>query len=318
MDTTYHELAARALDLLRQSRKYRILIVLVGAPGSGKSTLAQRVVDILNGYDINTVPGHCCGLAIDPSASQPGVSACADDTGTVFSAQGGCQTSFKVSKPLTGTQTQSQSQPQPPQPQLAQVIPMDGFHLPKHVLDTLPDPAQAHSRRGAPFTFDTRLIVEFIAKLKSTLSVPDNGLGQFDVIKHLLPSFDIPSFSHADQDPKRFGIHINPSTRILIMEGLYLLLNEPVWEQIPRMLKDLDSTQFWIINSTDSIVLSRVSKRHFSSGLVSSVEQGVVRCELNDLPNAQLVYSSSFQPDLVIDTVDDASEASSPPASRTS
>jgi pantothenate kinase len=36
----------------------------------------------------------------------------------------------------------------------AQVVPMDGYHYERRVLDTFPDPSEAHRRRGAPFTFD--------------------------------------------------------------------------------------------------------------------------------------------------------------------
>jgi len=36
------------------------------------------------------------------------------------------------------------------------VVPMDGYHFPRQILDTFPDPDLAHKRRGAPFTFDAK------------------------------------------------------------------------------------------------------------------------------------------------------------------
>ena len=39
----------------------------------------------------------------------------------------------------------------------AVTIPMDGFHYPRAFLDTMPEPEQAHARRGAPFRFDPTL-----------------------------------------------------------------------------------------------------------------------------------------------------------------
>ena len=34
------------------------------------------------------------------------------------------------------------------------VVPMDGYHYYRKELDTFPDAAEAHRRRGAPFTFN--------------------------------------------------------------------------------------------------------------------------------------------------------------------
>jgi hypothetical protein len=37
-----------------------------------------------------------------------------------------------------------------------QALPMDGYHYARKVLDTFPNPDEAHRRRGAPFTFDSK------------------------------------------------------------------------------------------------------------------------------------------------------------------
>ena len=34
------------------------------------------------------------------------------------------------------------------------MVPLDGWHLPRHTLDTFPDPKLAYDRRGSYWTFD--------------------------------------------------------------------------------------------------------------------------------------------------------------------
>ena len=46
---------------------------------------------------------------------------------------------------------------------LAVVLPMDGYHYTRAQLDAFPDPAAAHDRRGAPWTFDADAFVAAVA-----------------------------------------------------------------------------------------------------------------------------------------------------------
>lgn len=49
---------------------------------------------------------------------------------------------------------------------IAKCIPMDGYHYTRAQLDTMPNPVEAHERRGAPFTFDVVGFNQLVQKLK--------------------------------------------------------------------------------------------------------------------------------------------------------
>jgi pantothenate kinase len=48
-------------------------------------------------------------------------------------------------------------------------------------------------------------------------------------------AFRIPSFDHAVQDPVEGDIPIPSSTKIVIVEGNYTLLDEETWNEIARL-----------------------------------------------------------------------------------
>lgn len=80
----------------------------------------------------------------------------------------------------------------------------------------MPDPALAHARRGAEFTFDGPA---FLALVKALRTVPPPPLQ---------PVY-APSFDHAVKDPKPNDIAILPAHRIVVFEGNYVCLDkEPV------------------------------------------------------------------------------------------
>jgi len=93
-------------------------------------------------------------------------------------------------------------------------------------LSAFADPEEAFRRRGAPFTFDVDSFIEMV-RLLSCSPVAD----------HDDPSQDLwlPSFDHAKQDPVPFDIRIPTTTRVVILEGNYVLLNQHPWSQIGEM-----------------------------------------------------------------------------------
>ena len=46
------------------------------------------------------------------------------------------------------------------------VVPMDGFHYYRRQLDAFEDPAAAHARRGAPWTFDAEAFVACVRRVR--------------------------------------------------------------------------------------------------------------------------------------------------------
>lgn len=98
---------------------------------------------------------------------------------------------------------------------LSAAVPMDGFHFTRAELDGMPDPALAHARRGAPWTFDAESYVAALARLKT------GGLR-----RQACPSFD-----HGVGDPVPGDIPVLPTHRIVVTEGNYLLLGAAGGEQ---------------------------------------------------------------------------------------
>lgn len=56
-----------------------------------------------------------------------------------------------------------------------EVVPMDGYHYERRVLDTFPDPILAHQRRGAPFTFDANRFAKELREGKKALERDENA-----------------------------------------------------------------------------------------------------------------------------------------------
>lgn len=358
MESTYRDLAERALALLQGSQEYRVVILLVGAPGSGKSTVAQRCVDIINELHRTrgkVVMGSANGggtqypriecesqRMYDPLAQIDYEDECFEPSvemttkGCIVRGRGGHDTAIKVEYNMDDGRGVSSSDDAV---ELAQVVPMDGFHLPRRVLDRFKDRENAYRRRGSPFTFDSSLLVELISILKLTSLDISSRLSPLDTLNshHAVPDIYIPSFDHMEKDPKMFGTCIKSSSRILIIEGLYLLLNNPVWEKIPKLLEptvqmpnsctpqelnfsestnrisqlpvpEMKNHEFWKLLIDDNKILSRLGSRHLRAGIVSTLQEGEDRVRVNDLPNGQKVYSESFQSDIDIISIDDPNE----------
>lgn len=53
---------------------------------------------------------------------------------------------------------------------VAAAVPMDGYHLTRAQLDAMPDPEEAHRRRGAPWTFDPASYIAALRSLKASVS----------------------------------------------------------------------------------------------------------------------------------------------------
>ncbi|CAB1121265.1 unnamed protein product [Ectocarpus sp. CCAP 1310/34] len=160
-------------------------------------------------------------------------------------------------------------------------LPMDGYHLYRRELDLLPDPREAHRRRGAHWTFDGR---RFLSELGDARR---SGSGSF------------PGFDHARGDPVENQWVVQPSHSVVIVEGNYLLLKgvDP-WDQVGGLF---DVT--WAIRCPPEVCGERVRRRHMSTGL--GEEEACARVEGNDLPNARLVSEKCpwSEVDVVIDSL---------------
>jgi pantothenate kinase len=159
------------------------------------------------------------------------------------------------------------------EPGCAAVLPMDGFHFD----DLYLTPAGLRPRKGAPNTFD-------VGGLKHTLQ----RLRSRDEEHVAVPTFD------RQLEIARAGARLIPkATRIIVVEGNYLLLRRAPWSDLLRLF---DVTVF--IETPDAILRERLSARWREAKLTP--DQIAKKFEDNDLPNGRLVASESAEPDFRI------------------
>lgn len=173
---------------------------------------------------------------------------------------------------------------------------MDGFHLPREALSAMPNPAEAHARRGAPFTFDAPKLLALIRKLRapvdsSTKSSSSSGGGGI---------IFAPSFDHAIKDPKEDDISVLPTHRIVILEGNYLALDKDVWRDGANLLDEL-----WFVEVDFGVARARLRERHVRAGIVKTVEEGDKRAVENDLVNGEEIVRCRMAVDEVISSRED-------------
>lgn len=173
----------------------------------------------------------------------------------------------------------------------AALLSMDGFHLPRSALDQLPNAQEAYIRRGAPWTFDVTRFVKFMHDLrvwsdKTPLAAPSS---------HIIQA---PGFDHEAKDPVEDKIVITPDTNIIIVEGNYLLLDEPGW----RDLADLVDYRVFVDTDLQE-ARDRTAKRHVLAGIEKTLEDGYRRVDSNDYLNGVSIRENLIGPDLVVKSV---------------
>ena len=154
-------------------------------------------------------------------------------------------------------------------------IPMDGYHYSRRELDAMPDPQEAHRRRGAPFTFDAERFVRDLELARQF------GSGRF------------PSFDHATADPVESSIMLERSHRFVFIEGNYLLLDTDPWRRL-RGLFDL--TVFLEVDR--ETCRERLMSRFLEVGL--DMEAAAARVAGNDMKNLELVAATRCRADRAV------------------
>jgi pantothenate kinase len=83
-------------------------------------------------------------------------------------------------------------------------------------------------------------------------------------------------------------IAINPTHRIVLLEGNYIHLNIPPWDQATRLLDEK-----WFVTIERDVARARVIKRHLISGIVKTEEEAAKRFDDNDWPNGLYLLENS-------------------------
>ena len=154
---------------------------------------------------------------------------------------------------------------------------MDGYHLTRAQLSAMPDPSNAHARRGAAFTFDGSAFLTLVQKLREPL-LPESS------------TIYAPSFDHKIKDPVKDDIPIHPTMRIIIFEGNYLSLNKTPWNEAASLMDEL-----WFVKVDESVAKRRLIERHVRTGVTENEEAAAKRAEESDLLNGKEIIEGGLE-----------------------
>lgn len=158
---------------------------------------------------------------------------------------------------------------------MAVFVPMDGYHLTRAQLSAMPDPALAHARRGAEFTFDGQSFLQLVRSLRAVPPAP--------ALPVLQPIY-APSFDHAVKDPKPDDIAILPAHRVVVFEGNYVCLDKAPWREAAGLMDEL-----WFVSVDEDTARRRLIKRHVKAGIAKDEEEARKRADENDLENGRQI-----------------------------
>ena len=156
----------------------------------------------------------------------------------------------------------------------AKVLPMDGYHHSNKDLE-------AHgllARKGAPQTFDVAGFAKTVSAIRTDARL---SFATFDRENDCV----VPN-----------GGHLNPSDETILVEGNYVLLDQPEWSAL---------SEFWdltvMLDAPFDVLSKRLIQRWITYG--HSPAQAEARAELCDLPNARLVQTNSILADVVVSSI---------------
>ncbi|KAI2495527.1 uridine kinase [Fragilaria crotonensis] len=169
------------------------------------------------------------------------------------------------------------------------VLPVDGFHYSKARLMELDPSGEFLRRRGAPWTFDAELCMELLCKAKKEKS------GSF------------PVYDRTISDPVNDGVVLTPEHKVVLIEGLYLLLqNDARW----KPLQTLWDERWFVKAPTFEIQRQRLIERSLRTWSAEKAEmwgQGesgaTARVDANDTKNMSIVAACEEFADTIVVTL---------------
>jgi pantothenate kinase len=152
-------------------------------------------------------------------------------------------------------------------------VPMDGFHLADRELARL----GLLGRKGAPETFDAGGYVATLGRLRTE--------------RHSVVY--VPDFDRRIEQPVAGSIPIEPSVRLVITEGNYLLLPDQPWAAVRAALDEV-----WYCELEDAERLRRLVARHVEYGKHLPAADAWARG--TDERNAGLIAATRSAADIVV------------------
>lgn len=153
------------------------------------------------------------------------------------------------------------------------VVPMDGYHLSNAVLQQL----GRADRKGAPDTFDATGFGALLKRIRSENSA--------DIY--------YPIFDRAIEESIAAQGVVSAGTKVVIVEGNYLLHDQGDWEEVAGLLDEI-----WFIDVDDEIRLQRLIARHIAFGKTPA-EAEVWSCGSDEV-NAEIIEQTRSRANAVI------------------
>ncbi|OBB22006.1 nucleoside/nucleotide kinase family protein [Mycolicibacterium peregrinum] len=151
-------------------------------------------------------------------------------------------------------------------------VPMDGFHLADVELRRL----GRLDRKGAPDTFDVAGYAALLRRIR----------GRTEVVY-------APGFERGIEQPVAGAIPVFCDTAVVLTEGNYLLLDDPVWAAVTAEIDEI-----WFCVTEDDLRIARLVARHIAFGKPAGAARRWV-AEVDE-PNARLVAATAERADLVV------------------
>ncbi|MER7166870.1 nucleoside/nucleotide kinase family protein [Micromonospora sp. NPDC000207] len=159
----------------------------------------------------------------------------------------------------------------------ARLVPLDGFHLAQAELVRL----GRADRKGAPDTFDANGFVSLLRR-----------------VRRLEPtSVYSPEFRRDLEEPIAGAIEVPPSVRLVVVEGNYLLLPDPPWDEVRTLLHEA-----WFLDVDAELRMRRLIARHEAYGRTPQEARG--RATGSDEINARRIGQTADRADLVVRLAD--------------
>ncbi len=153
----------------------------------------------------------------------------------------------------------------------AVLMPMDGFHLDNRLLE----PRGLLPRKGAPESFDFGGFAATLARVRTE------------------PSVVLPVFDRSREIAIAGAAEIAPETRIVVIEGNYLCLNEAPWNALAPL---------WDFSVFLDVPMAELERRLIARWLGYGYAPEAAREKAlgNDIPNARRVLAARTDVDMVL------------------
>ena len=161
----------------------------------------------------------------------------------------------------------------------AAYVPMDGFHMKHAKLEALGTAID----KGMPHTFEGAAFADFLGRLRDATE-PVSG----------------PGYSRKIEDVIEDAFTVPATTKLLVVEGNYLLLATAPWWRVKPLL---DRAVY--LEIPPELVRARLLQRHAEEGLFTE-ERNRAHIERVDLVNYDTVQRSRPRADITIDLITDA------------